>query len=102
MTQTRNLSLQWFHQQQQINIGTNPLDPIIICLPVTFDLTPADLLQQFHYLAMTLNASNAKYVSDAMLTISRKLPADIFLQHYLEFVGREQFQKLGKLNYPKR
>jgi hypothetical protein len=46
---------------------------------------------------MKLNASNAKYISDTMRTISRRLPTEIFLKHYLELVRNEQFQKLGKV-----
>ncbi|CAF3971219.1 unnamed protein product [Adineta steineri] len=73
----------------------DPLDNIIICVPVTFDLNSQDLLKQFHILKIKLNASNAKYISDAMLTISRRIPADIFLQHYIELVRSEQLTKLG-------
>ncbi|CAF3902890.1 unnamed protein product [Rotaria sordida] len=103
LTNTYNESLQWFNEKQtsslllKSNISTDiePLDHVIICLPITFDLTPQDLLKQFHFLKMKLNPSNAKYISDAMLTISRRLPEEIFLKHYLELVGNEQFQKLG-------
>lgn len=45
---------------------------------------------------MQLNASNAKYISDAMLVISRRIPTDIFLKHYLDFIGGERFPTLGK------
>ncbi|CAF4677768.1 unnamed protein product, partial [Rotaria socialis] len=81
--------------QKNISNDIDPLDHIIICLPATFDLTTQQLLKQFHFLKMKLNASNAKYISDAMLTISRRLPDKIFLKHYLDLVCNEQFQKLG-------
>ncbi len=105
LTYTYNESLQWFNGKQTscLSLKTNtgidiePLDHIIICLPVSFDLTPEDLLKQFGYLKMKLNASNAKYISDTMRTISRRLPTEIFLKHYLELVRNEQFQKLGKV-----
>jgi hypothetical protein len=105
LTYTYNESLQWFNEKQTscLSLKTNtgidiePLDHIIICLPVSFDLTPEDLLKQFGYLKMKLNASNAKYISDTMRTISRRLPTEIFLKHYLELVRNEQFQKLGKV-----
>ena len=45
-----------------------------------------------------LISSNAKYISDAMLTISRRLPSEIFLKHYSKLVRNEQFQKLSKSN----
>ncbi|CAF3289844.1 unnamed protein product [Rotaria sp. Silwood2] len=103
LTHTYNESLQWFDEKQKsslslksnISADVEPLDPIIICLPITFDLTPQELLKQFHFLKIKLNASNAKYISDAMLTILRRLPEEIFLKHYLELVGDEQFQQLG-------
>ncbi len=78
-------------------INIEPLDNLIICLPITFDLNVQDLLKQFHLLKIKLNASNAKYISDAMLTISRRIPAQIFIKHYLDMVRSEEFQKLGKL-----
>jgi hypothetical protein len=106
LTYTYNEILQWFNQKQtsllssMSNIGTNvePFDDIIICLPVTFDLTPENLLKEFHFLKMKLNAANAKYISDAMLIISRKISREIFLKYYLQLIQNEQFQKLGKSN----
>ncbi|CAF4880269.1 unnamed protein product, partial [Rotaria sp. Silwood1] len=105
-TYTYNKSLQWFDEKQISSLSLkcinstdiDPLDHIIICLPITFDLNTHDLLKQFHFLKIKLNASNAKYISDAMLTISRRLPEEIFLKHYLELIGNEEFQKLGKSN----
>ncbi|CAF4947375.1 unnamed protein product, partial [Rotaria socialis] len=99
LTHTYDQSLRWLVvSQNNISNDIDPLDHIIICLPVTLDLTTQQLLKQFHFLKMKLNASNAKYISDAMLTISRRLPDKIFLKHYLDLVCNEQFQKLGKLN----
>ncbi|CAM4750560.1 unnamed protein product [Rotaria magnacalcarata] len=100
---TYDQSLRWLDEKitssllsrNNINTDIDPLDHIIICLPVTFDLTTQQLLKQFHFLRMKLNASNAKYISDAMLTISRRLPDKIFLKHYLDLVCNEQFQTLG-------
>ncbi|CAF4787876.1 unnamed protein product [Rotaria sp. Silwood1] len=102
-TYTYNKSLQWFDEKQISSLSLkcinstdiDPLDHIIICLPITFDLNTHDLLKQFHFLKKKLNASNAKYISDAMLAISRRLPEEIFLKHYLELIGNEEFQKLG-------
>ncbi|CAF3137068.1 unnamed protein product [Rotaria sp. Silwood2] len=42
-----------------------------------------------------LNASNAKFISDAMLSISRKISDEIFFKSYIEFIRHGQFQKLG-------
>ena len=73
------------------------IDDLIICLPATFDLSRDELIEQFHRLKDQLNAANAKYVSGAILAISRKLPDRLFLTMYLDFVRSEQFQKLGLL-----
>jgi len=113
LTHTYNEVLQWLDKKQgsplvlknrnedggyhRRGAAVQPLDDIIICLPATFDLTPQNLLQHFQLLKTKLNASNAKYISDAMLSISRKIPDEIFLKGYLEFIRDEQFQKLGKL-----
>ncbi|CAF1367942.1 unnamed protein product [Rotaria sordida] len=68
---------------------------MILCLPATFDLIPEILLKHFDLLKTKLNASNAKFISDAMLSISHKISDEIFLKSYLEFNRNEQFQKLG-------
>ena len=112
MTHTYDETIKWIYSKQdsqiaitntsvsggRLNRGADaqPLDDIIICLPATFDLTPEDLLKHLELLKTKLNSSNAKYISDAMLSISRKIPDQIFLKHYLEFIRNEQFQKLGK------
>ena len=36
------------------------------------------------FLKLKLNASNAKYSSDAILAISRRILAETFLKHFLE------------------
>ena len=116
-THTYGQALQWFEEKQDSSATSNnsserlvcrrrgaapqSLDDVIICLPGTFDLTPDKLLQQFHFLKSTLNARNAKFISDAFLNISRKIPEQIFLTHYLEFVRQEQFPKLGKFEESK-
>ncbi|CAF4051216.1 unnamed protein product [Adineta steineri] len=111
LTHTYNITLEWFNEKQDSALSicnstvtktyrnrgaaAKPLDDIIICLPSTFDLTPQLLLQHFDLLLKKLNASNAKYVSDAILSISRRIPDEIFLEKYLDFIQNEQFQKLG-------
>jgi hypothetical protein len=113
LTHTYNDTLEWLDKKQGSPLASKnpnesssphargaavqPLDDIIICLPATFDLTPQNLLKHFELLKTKLNASNAKYISDAMLSISRKISDEIFLKSYLEFIRNEQFQKLGKL-----
>jgi hypothetical protein len=113
LTHTYNETLEWINKKEDSpsalknpnesssrrtrGAGVQPLDDIIICLPATFDLTPQNSLKHFELLKTKLNASNAKYISDAMLSISRKISDEIFLKHYLEFIRDEQFQKLGKL-----
>ena len=97
-------SLQWLiEQQKSILLSTRqastdicPLNDLIICLPAAYDLTGEDLLKQFHTLQLLLKASNAKYISDAILVISRRLPTELFLNHYLDMVRHERFQTLGK------
>jgi hypothetical protein len=113
LTHTYNFTLKWIETKQgsQLSVknpdegsrssrgaGAAPIDDIIICLPSTFDLTPQSLLKQFQSLKTQLKASNAKFISDAMLSISRKIPDEIFLKNYLELILSEQFGKLGKLN----
>ncbi|CAF0890845.1 unnamed protein product [Adineta steineri] len=111
LTHTYNITLEWFNEKQDSALSicnstvtktyrnrgaaAKPLDDIIICLPSTFDLAPQLLLQHFDLLLKKLNASNAKYVSDAILSISRRIPDEIFLEKYLDFIQNEQFQKLG-------
>jgi len=112
LTHTYNLTLEWIDKKQDSPLavvnskeskssrtrgaGVQPLDDIIICLPATFDLTPQNLIKHLDLLKTKLNSSNAKYISDAMLSISRKIPDEIFLKQYLEFIRNEQFQKFGK------
>ena len=60
------------------------------------DLSPDDHLEHFHLLANRLNASNAKFVSDAMANISRRVPDERFLQVYLPLIQSEQMLQLGK------
>ena len=104
MTHTYEQSLPWFFLKQTFPTAmknhtrrtVQPLDDLIICVPVSFHLTPKNLLQQFRLLKNKLNAASAKYVSDAMLIISRRISDDDFLKHYLELVHDESFQKLGK------
>ena len=103
LTHTYNQSLQWLEQKQNsppsiestTGVNINPLDHIVICLPVRFDLTLQGFLKQLEFLMMKLNASNAKYISDTMRMISSRIPERIFLEEYLRFVQSEQFQKLG-------
>ncbi|CAF4442774.1 unnamed protein product, partial [Adineta steineri] len=88
LTHTYNITLEWIYKKQDspLPVGnstkktvrnrgapTEPLDDILICLPSTFDLTPQLLIKHLDFLTTKLNASNAKYISDAMLTISRKI-----------------------------
>ncbi|CAF1560999.1 unnamed protein product, partial [Adineta steineri] len=111
LTHTYNITLEWIYKKQDSPLpidsstekkssrnrgaATEPLDDILICLPSTFDLTPQSLIKHLEFLTTKLNASNAKYISDAMLSISRKIPDEIFLEKYLDFIQNEQFQKLG-------
>ncbi|UJR24725.1 hypothetical protein I4U23_006099 [Adineta vaga] len=109
---TYNKTLQWIQTKEedsQLVIPSNnnnnsrpgrgataeSLNHIIICLPATMDLPPEKLLERFEILKTKINAANAKYISDAMLFISRKVPDEIFLKQYLLFIQDEQFQKLG-------
>lgn len=73
------------------------IDSIALCLPAKFDLNSDNLIKYFHFLTNNLNSSNAKYISDAMLNISRKVNDDIFFKYYLEFTSHEKFSTLGKL-----
>ncbi len=112
MTHTYNETLLWLEKKQGSSLAVKgntdtkssfggdaqPLNDIIMCLPSTFDLTSQNLLKQFDLLTTIINASNAKFISQSMLSISHKIPDEIFLKHYLQFIRNEQFQKLGKLN----
>ncbi|CAF0896335.1 unnamed protein product [Didymodactylos carnosus] len=75
--------------------GAQSFDNIVLCLPAGLDLFKSDLLKILHHLMEKLNSSNAKYVSDAMLVISRKITDKEFLDLYLKFIKSEQFPKLG-------
>ena len=112
LTNTSNETIQWINKKQTSEIvlksssketgwrtrgaSLQSLDDIVLCLPASFDLNQDNLLKHFDLLKTNLNASNAKYISDAMRTISRKINDEIFLKSYLEFIRNEQFQKLGK------
>ncbi|CAF1535427.1 unnamed protein product, partial [Adineta ricciae] len=76
-------------------ITNEALGDIVKCLPTTFDLPPEQIFKYFDFLKTKLNASNAKYISDAMLCVSRRIPEDIFLEQYLQFIQDEQFPKYG-------
>ncbi|CAF4358385.1 unnamed protein product, partial [Adineta steineri] len=67
----------------------------ILSLPATFDLIPQDLWKQFDRLKTQLNSSNATYIKDAFLSISRKMTDESFLKHYTEFIRSEHLGKLG-------
>ena len=96
-THTYPQSLQWFEEKQRSSdVHTDPLDPLILCLPVRFDLSPEGFLEQLNFLKTKLNASNAKYISDTMRMISHRISERIFLEQYLQLVQSEHFQKLGK------
>ncbi|CAF4467932.1 unnamed protein product [Rotaria sp. Silwood2] len=111
LSSTYNETLEWLQKNQDSQLvikssdensrprsraaAIHPLDDIILCLPATFDLTPDNLLKHFDLLKTKLNASNAKFISDAMLSISIKISDESFLKSYLEFIRNEQFQKLG-------
>ena len=72
------------------------LREIIGCLPATMDLSRDEHVEHFHLLASRMNASNAKFVSDAMANIARRIPDEHFLQVYLPLIQSEQMIKLGK------
>ncbi|CAF4130497.1 unnamed protein product, partial [Rotaria sp. Silwood2] len=111
LSHTYNKTLEWLHNRQDSPLtiknsnentslrtrgaAVQPLDDIILCLPATFDLNQEYLIKHFDLLKTNLKASNAKFISDAMLSISRKISDEIFLKLYLEFIQNEQFQKLG-------
>ena len=70
------------------------LDDLVICLPVRFDRSAQRLLEQFHSFRSQLNV---RYISDAMWSLSRQTPDEVFLKHYLTFVQDEAFEKLDQI-----
>ena len=68
---------------------------MIICLPATFDLTSQQYLEQFHRLTDQINASNVKFIGDAMLNIARRVSDRHFFEIYRPYVQNENFAKLG-------
>ncbi|CAM2709425.1 unnamed protein product [Rotaria socialis] len=75
--------------------AVQPIDTIVLCLPARFDITSENLYKHLDLLKNNLNTSNAKFISDAILNISRKINDDIFLKFYIEFISDEKFPKLG-------
>lgn len=75
--------------------ASQPLDDVFICLPATFDLNSEDLLKHLQVLKVKVNASSARFVSNAMLSISRKLPDQVFLNDFLQFLQNDNFLKSG-------
>lgn len=71
------------------------LDDIVLCLPSRFDVSSELLTNHFQLLAERLNASNAKYLSDALLCISRRVNHQMFLSFLLDFIESYKFQVLG-------
>ncbi|CAF2126601.1 unnamed protein product [Rotaria magnacalcarata] len=115
LTHTYNKTLEWFHAKFYSSstveeIEENPglrtryfvpktFDKVIVCLPGTFALDEESLLKQFHLLKTKLNASNAMFVADTMLSISRRINEELFLKSYLELLRDEQLPKLGITAY---
>ncbi|CAF2145792.1 unnamed protein product [Rotaria magnacalcarata] len=115
LTHTYNKTLEWFHAKfyssstvEEIEENPGPrtryfvpktFDKVIVCLPGTFDLDEESLLKQFHLLKTKLNASNAMFVADTMLSISRRINEELFLKSYLELLRDEQLPKLGITAY---
>ncbi|CAM4845478.1 unnamed protein product, partial [Rotaria magnacalcarata] len=115
LTRTYNKTLEWFHAKfyssstvEEIEENPGPrtryfvpktFDKVIVCLPGTFDLDEESLLKQFHLLKTKLNASNAMFVADTMLSISRRINEELFLKSYLELLRDEQLPKLGITAY---
>ncbi|CAF3417336.1 unnamed protein product [Rotaria sp. Silwood1] len=111
LTYTYHYTLEWIEKNQNIfssitndtsssnNSGRGAniqvLHHYILSLPATFDLFPQDLYKQFDRLKEKLNASNATYVRNAMLSISQKVTDQYFLQHFIEFIHSEHLSKLG-------
>ncbi|CAF3244997.1 unnamed protein product, partial [Rotaria sp. Silwood2] len=83
LSHTYNKTLEWLHNRQDSPLtiknsnentslrtrgaAVQPLDDIILCLPATFDLNQEYLIKHFDLLKTNLKASNAKFISDAML-----------------------------------
>ncbi|CAF4778802.1 unnamed protein product, partial [Rotaria sp. Silwood2] len=104
---TYNKTLEWIQNKQTSQLliknsnktpswkthgaAVAPIDDIILCLPATFNLNQEYLLKHFDLLKTNLNTSNARFISDAILNISRKIPDEIFLKSYIEFIHNEQF-----------
>lgn len=106
-------SVEWLHKRQDSSESSlsgkkshsyssrgadgQSIDDIAICVPASFDLPEQDLKQELQLLMGSLSAKNAKYISNAMTSISKKLPDEIFLNMYLDFVMNGQCQKLGRM-----
>ncbi|CAF3429777.1 unnamed protein product, partial [Rotaria sp. Silwood2] len=87
---TYNKTLEWIQNKQTSQLliknsnktpswktrgaAVAPIDDIILCLPATFNLNQEYLLKHFDLLKTNLNTSNARFISDAILNISRKIP----------------------------
>ena len=107
---TYEITLQWIKTKQESSVEKSggrgsrgaagqSIDDIIICLPSTFDLTKEIFFEQFQILKTKINATNAKFISDAMRNLSRRLNDQLFLQNYFQFIENKDFLKLG-LNFP--
>lgn len=106
LTHTYPRILQWIEQKQQSTVETpigkkgrgasgQTIDDLIICLPSTCDLTREIFFQQFEILKTKINAANAKFISDAMRNISRKVNQQLFFKNYFQLIEDEQFITLG-------
>ncbi|CAF3309553.1 unnamed protein product [Rotaria socialis] len=111
LSDTYNETVEWINKKQGSALTTNntnettsgrtrgaavqPIDTIVLCLPARFDITSENLYKHLDLLKNNLNTSNAKFISDAILNISRKINDDIFLKFYIEFISDEKFPKLG-------
>lgn len=82
--------------KQNRGADVQSLDDILLCLPATFDLNQINLVEYFHLLNNNINSSNSRYIKNAMRSILHKIPDEIFLNIYLDFINSEQFQKFGK------
>jgi len=112
LTHTYEDTLQWIEKKQDPVLsvaneasstnksirGANSqtINYYILSLPATFDLYPQNFSKQFNQLTEQLNASNAIYIRDALLSISHKVPDQYFLKHYIEFIRSEHLSKLGE------
>ena len=113
LTHAYPIILEWYQQKQKDSIfaiqgvpdtssyrgtrGANAqsIDDIVLCLPSTLDLSSIEFFKHIEFLKTKLNASNAKYISDALRKISRQIPDPVFLEYYLQLIRDEQFQRLG-------